>query len=217
MEMDLTFADEDTKLAEMIDRALRRVNTAMPGVIESFDPATQTANVIPAIQAQVNINDKISVKDFPPIIKVPLVFPFASTKGFALTLPVARGDPCLIIFSQRPMDRWFEFGGIQSPEGAISCRHHHLTDAFAILSPSPLPGVLGDWQTDAIEIRDRDRTNCVSLTATGITVTGLNITVTGSENVNISGNGNTVIEGKNFLQHKHGGVEPGGGSTGGVN
>ena len=152
-----TTLDQGIQTREAIDRALLRVNTCIPGVVDAFDPATQLVKVVPAVQMRVVVDGREQFITLPPLVNAPLVFPFASVAGFALTLPVRSGDPCLILFSQRAIDNWLERGGVQPPEEGVGSRHHDLTDALVLMAPSPLPGVLGSWQTDAIELRNRAR------------------------------------------------------------
>jgi len=161
--MDTTGAPQEAQLREILDRAMSRLNTCLPGTIDSFDAATQTVTVTPAIQMKVLLGDSETFMDLPQITNVPLVFPFAATAGFALTLPVRKGDPCLLVFSQRAIDNWHNMGGSQPPESGVGVRHHDLTDAFAIFAPSPLTQVLGEWEADGIEIRNRDKTSRVTV------------------------------------------------------
>lgn len=140
-----------------------KLNTACPGVIDSFDAETQTATVLPAIQMRTNIDNEIDYVDLPPILNVPVVFPFVETAGFALTLPIKQGDNCLLIFSQRGLDNWHQSGGVQPPEEGVGTRHHDITDALAILSPSHLGNVLGAWESDGIEIRNRAKNSRITL------------------------------------------------------
>jgi len=158
--------DKDSALKETIDRAMSRLNTCIPGIIESFDTSNQTAEVSPAIRMRVSIEgEDTQFIDLPKIIQVPLVFPYAATAGFALTLPVKKGDSCLLVFSQRAIDNWHDKGGIQTPEvEGVSGRHHDLTDAFAIMAPAAIPDVLGSWQSDAIELRNKARTSRLTVT-----------------------------------------------------
>jgi len=139
------------------------VNTAIPGVVDEFFPATQTATITPAIQKKIVLDGDVQLLTAPPITDVPIVFPFVSVAGFALTVPVRAGDPCLLIFSQRAVDFWHQNGGIQPPETGVESRSHSLTDAFAILAPSPLPNVLGGWEEDGIELRNRSKGSRVTL------------------------------------------------------
>ena len=161
--MDLRTADQTTQLRELVDRALSRINTSIPGVVESFDGATQTATVLPAIRMKVQVDGVTSYLDLPPIVNAPCIFPFASTAGFALTLPVRAGDPCIILFSQRAIDNWVQYGGVQNPEEGAGIRHHDLTDALVIFAAPPSTDVLGEWETDGIEIRNRSKNTRVTV------------------------------------------------------
>jgi hypothetical protein len=90
------------------------------------------------------------------------VIPFGSTAGFGITIPISAGDPVLLVFSQRAIDNWVDFGGIQAPVGGVSCRHHDLTDAFALLmSATTAGGAFGEWDADGISIRNRAKTSLV--------------------------------------------------------
>lgn len=161
--MDLSNPDVTTQFKELVDRALSRVNTSIPGVIESFDATTQTCSVIPAIQMRVNLGSNDRYVDLPVITNAPIIFPFASTAGFAITLPIRKGDPCLILFSQRAIDNWHDKGGIQPPEDSVSSRHHDLTDAIVLFAPSPIPNTLGEWETDGISIRNTANTTRITV------------------------------------------------------
>ncbi len=170
--MDLRLADEATQNRESVDRATRRINTCIPGEIQSFDPETQTATVVPAVKLRTAVDGEEGFLEMPAIVQAPLVFPFVSVAGYALTLPVRPKDPCLILFAQRAIDNWHDNGGIQQPEEGVGGRHHDLTDALVLMAPSPLPEVLGDWQTDGIEIRNRDRDAFIKIADDGtITIT----------------------------------------------
>lgn len=161
--MDNRYIDETTQIREIVDRAMSRMNTCIPGIIDSFDPDTQTVTVRPAIKAKANIDREQTQIEYPQIVNAPLVFPFASSAGFALTLPVKKNDPCLIFFSQKAIDNWHDLGGVQPAEDGISSRHHDLTDAFVTLAPSPIPQVLGDWEENGIVIRNRAATSKVTV------------------------------------------------------
>lgn len=161
--MDNRIADPMVQQREVIQRMLAEINTVIPGVINDFFPATQTVSATPAVQKKVILDGEAHYLTAPLITDIPLLFPFASVAGFALTIPVRRGDPCLLVFSQRAIDFWHLNGGIQPPEQGVGCRTHSLTDAFAILAPSPLPQVLGAWETEGIELRNRAKGSRVTV------------------------------------------------------
>ena len=177
--MDLRNTTPETEIRETIERASMRINTAIPGIIESFDSLTQTVSVTPAIKMRVWIDNEESYVQYPKIINVPLVFPGVKTNGFFITMPVSPGDECLLIFSQRAIDNWHDKGDIQTPEEGVGSRHHDLTDAFAILAPVSLPNVVLNYNQNDLELRNRDGSVKITLSDGGITITG-NLTVSGS-------------------------------------
>ena len=218
---------------EMFDSMMRRVNTCIPGRIDSFDPATQTARVTPAIKGRFYADSQATDIQLPPVFNVPLVFPFAATAGFALTLPIQQGNPCLLVFTQRAIDNWHKLGGVQSAEtGATGARHHSLNDAFALACAPPLTQVLGSWCEDGIELRNRARTVRVTVRddglefdgpasflkpvtfhetveVMGVTTLDAGLTVTGATVFNGS---ITTSAGVDLTAHKH--TDPQGGQTG---
>ena len=49
-----------------------------------------------------------------PVRNVPVVFP--SGGGFALTFPLRKGDPVLLVYSQRGLARWKKAPGVSTPD-----------------------------------------------------------------------------------------------------
>lgn len=138
-------------LAEVIRRAiearLAEVRVSMPGTIESFDTATQLASVRPDLkELRFDENDAEVVEPLPVISDVPVQFPRAG--GFSLTVPVQKGDSCLLVFSDRSLDKWLDSGGQVDP---VDARRHHLSDAVAIVGVSskanPIPSFDNDHAT----------------------------------------------------------------------
>lgn len=115
----------------------------MPGEIVSFDASKQTAQVKPLLADQILDTSGASRALPQPVLnEVPIVF--AGGGGFAETWPVAAGDPCLLVFSDRSLDLWFARGGAVAPDDA---RSHDITDAVAILGARSKPGALTDFDT----------------------------------------------------------------------
>lgn len=157
-------------------RMTAQIRCAMPGVIQSFDPATQTATVQPALKMKITLGKDVSHLSLPVVQNVPVVLPFAQTAGLLLTLPIKAGDECLLIFADRGMDNFIQAGGVQPTpssgnEDTTTPRAHHLTDAICIPGIISNPQAVPEYNTEHIELRDRERKQYISLGPEGITIT----------------------------------------------
>lgn len=166
---------EEQALPALIDRRMASMRVCLPGLILAFDPAAQTVTAQPSIKMKITV-DSPEYMELPPILNVPLVIPYAQGKGLLLTLPIQPGDECLLIFADRSIDNVAEHGGIQpsnivSEEATATPRAHHLTDAICIPGFISRPQAVPAYNTENIELRDRERTNYISLGPSGITIT----------------------------------------------
>lgn len=187
--MDTRIVDEAMQLSEIINRALSRINTSIPGIIHSFNRAKQTATVQPAVSMKTFIDGKSETLEFPLIVNAPIVFPFAMIAGFALTIPIQKGDPCILLFSQRAIDNWHDKGGVQPSEEGISSRHHDLTDAVVLLAASPVTGVLPGWEDAGIQLRDRAAHNKITVFDNRVEIeSNVKIDIKASNLINITSN-----------------------------
>ena len=113
-----------------IDNRLKELHTALPGIIQSFDPELQTVSVQPAIKRIFKSisedSQELIAMELPILINVPILYPRGG--GFSLTFPISVGDECLLLFSERSIDRWHIFGGTNEP-GAK--RFHSLSDGIS--------------------------------------------------------------------------------------
>ncbi len=116
-----TPTDEDV-IRMAIEQRLVNLNVSMPGVVESFDKATQTASIQPALKRKYSEGEVVNL---PVLQKVPVVFPRGST--WSVTGPIVPGDTGHIIFSQRSIDVWKKDGGVVDPKDP---RKFHITDAI---------------------------------------------------------------------------------------
>lgn len=185
---------------------IAQASCCLPGIVEEFKPGPPPiAKVIPAIMRKITEDDSVRYIKMPVILNVPVDVPFAQNAGLLLTLPIRKGDEGLIVFADRFIDNFVEKGGFQPPEccGAdnktTEPRAHSLTDAIFI------PGVISkkwgreikDWNLDAVELRNLDRSAFISLgtdknivmqTTGNITAkAGRNIKMIAGENVEVTG------------------------------
>jgi hypothetical protein len=129
-----------------VEDMLRRVNTSLPGRIESYNATTGKAEVQPLLREVYADGEELTL---PRIANVPVVFPRTATAS--ITLPLAKGDGVLLLFCQRSLDTWLSTGGIAKPDDV---RMHSLTDAIAI--PGLLPFNIGGTGFTDLVIRRGD-------------------------------------------------------------
>lgn len=212
-----------------IEGRLKDLHTCLPGIIVSFDPATQTAAVQPAVK---RIFTERGAVNLPVCVDVPVAFPGGG--DFFLTFPVKAGDECILLFSERAIDYWHANGGTQLP---AEYRLHDLSDGIAQVGLNSQPKKLAALQMDGAELRTRDRSTYIRLTNGTIYIKGNivhegnntqtgNLTRTGTSTTSgqITGNGGMAVSGgitnngKNIgSTHTHSGVQTGGGNTGSPN
>jgi len=140
--------DLDESVREMVLGLLKDLHTSCPGIIKSYDPATQTATVQAAIK-RVFVDD--GPVALPLCVDVPVYFPGGG--GFVHTFPVKAGDECIMVFAERCIDNWWDRGGVQEP---FEVRFHDLSDAFALVGVRSRPRFLTNVSTDASELRTED-------------------------------------------------------------
>lgn len=124
----------------------------MPGRVESYDVATQKADVKPLLMRGVLTGDGEDVVQSLPVIPgVPIVFPRAG--GFYVSFPVEPGDHVLLVFCERSIDKWAtsEAGGDTDP---IDLRTHALADAVAIPGCYPFQKSVQAHATDMVLGKD---------------------------------------------------------------
>lgn len=184
-------------LSVVVESKLREVWTALPGFIDAYDPSTQTATVRTTVKAEVVGEDGASTwVDLPQLIHCPVLF--SSGGGFTLTFPLVAGDECLVVFSSRCIDGWWQSSGSQQPPDG---RTHDLSDGFV------LPGVRSQPKrlpvapvTDGVELRNDARTAVVKINSSGVVSvnTNNNVTVAAAQvqvtagTITLTGNVNVV-------------------------
>lgn len=125
-------------IKHVFDSKMLQVHTAIPGKIERYDPTTKKASVKPLIKMRVN-NESLN---YPVIDNVPVIFP--GTSNAIIVFPLAKGDNCLIIFSEQSMENYLSSRGTSDVEPGDK-RRYSLTDAICIpgLNTFTNPGLTG--------------------------------------------------------------------------
>ena len=123
----------------MLEQYTKRLYTAMPGQIVSYDADKRRATVRGSLQVVMHDGELV---ERPVIINVPVVF--QQSLGFLQAFPLVEGDSVLLVFSMRGISRWKMMHAESAPgvDGLMSER-----DAVAIPGFGPhfdhLP--MGGW------------------------------------------------------------------------
>lgn len=218
--------DPEEQIRAAIEQHMSRTWTSAMGRVVSYDAAKQTASIQLTVKSFVKGEDgKRKAIDIPVLQDVPVQFP--GSGGQTMTFPVKAGDEVMVNFMSRASDAQQQSGGDQNPTDASV---NSLSHPRAILGFKSAPKALSNVSTSATEIRSDDGNTKISLSGAGgvgiatdkaVSVAaagGLNVdgsaggmTITGTVNVI----GEIVLNGIPLSTHKHTGVAPGGGNTGG--
>ena len=190
--------DLDTALLAALRGWQSGLWTALPAVVQSFDPDKCTVDVQPTIQALLTSKEGVtSWVTLPLFGQCPVVFPGGG--GFCLTFPIATGDEVLVVFASRCIDAWWQYGGIQ-PQAEL--RMHDLSDGFVIPGLRSLPRVPGSISTANVVLRNDVGDTSISITPAklvkvitpaDVEITAANVTVTASADVTITATNLSVV------------------------
>lgn len=132
-------------LAGVLAYHAQQLHVAQPGIVESYDPATQRASVQLCIRQRLVVEGGSELQPAALLPSVPVLFPRGG--GTFITWPIERGDHVLVVFQDGSIDRWTQMGGVVDP---IDPRAHALSDAVAIPGFYPYPRALPATDPDAI-------------------------------------------------------------------
>jgi hypothetical protein len=119
-----------------LDSRLLDVHTCMPGRVLTYNPLTQTANVVPVVRRAIAREDgSYAHEDLPVLHNVPVIFPRGG--GCSFVLPIATGDHVWLMFSEAAMAQWRSTGQLANP-GDVS--RHDLSYPVALPGMFPTGG-----------------------------------------------------------------------------
>jgi hypothetical protein len=152
---------------------LVETHTALPGVVEAFDAATQRASIrIPIKRVSLSIEGTKGVYDFPLLTEVPVWMPNAG--GFSISLPVAVGDEALLVILERDCSRWLRDSLEQTPE---TFRLHNPSDAVALVGLNTQASKITPYNATDLEISGP--ASSIILRANGdVEVSGTKVSIT---------------------------------------
>jgi hypothetical protein len=166
---------EESLYQMIINNLSNNLRVALPGIIEEFDPKTQTATIQLALREKI-INQDLSQEwvNIPLLLDVPIVLPRAG--GFVLTMPIQKGDECLVIFADMCIDAWFSNGGIQNQ---LEKRRHDLSDGFCVLGTWSQPHIIPNYSTTSAQLRTVDGSAAITLSKGEIDINAAVVKING--------------------------------------
>ena len=210
----MILSDSQTSDDKLIKRAENQINCACVGIITDVNFEEQTVEVQPVIKRTVLNKDLTYREENMPIIPD---IPFCCYKGggYSITVPVAIGDECLLVFADNDFSAWQQSGGIQNQQTKMG--RHTLGNAIAIVGLSSNPNAIPNYNPNGIEIRNSDASEKILITSGNITLKSATITLDGNVTTTGTSNlqGTTTIQEKDFLSHVHSNGNQGA-NTGGV-
>ena len=120
------------------------LNCHAVGVVAAFNATLQTASVQLSIPRVV----KGRVIPYPLLTDCPVFVPGGG--GAAVTLPIAAGDTCLVLFNDRDIDNWFTTGNSTPPNSA---RMHSLSDGLVLVGVRNKSNPLTGYSTTDAQLR----------------------------------------------------------------
>ena len=146
---------------------MNEYNISLPGRIVTYDAATQTATIkicAESLYSSSKVSDKLAIRQ--DLTEVPVHTP--SGGGWAITMPIAVGDTCIIFFSQIGYDHWLfddldEGGQLLGRPAPHLRRHFHEDDGYALVGLNTIPRAIASYSTDGSQWRNSDATQFIHL------------------------------------------------------
>lgn len=160
--------DAEETLRMAFQAMVSRVWTALPGVIQAVTNNGNTVEVQPAINGRVpQQNGTFKPIQMPKLVDVPICWQGGG--GATWTFPIAVGDECLVVFSARCIDSWWQ-NGFVAPAGQLGAdgkpvnalnnppefRMHNLSDGFAIVGVRSKKRAFATFDTATARLRTDD-------------------------------------------------------------
>ena len=126
-------------IAELVEDRLLDVHTALPGRVQTYYPADQTADVLLLLT--------VHGESIPVLPRIPVAFPRGG--GAFVSLPLAAGDFVFVLFAEQDIGVWRARAGAPGTPGDL--RRHPFSGGVAL--PCVYP--------DARKLADAHATNIV--------------------------------------------------------
>ena len=175
------WAEPVEALRAALDGRQAEMWTALPGIVQSFDPAAMTVSVQPAVAGRISDEaGKAASVDLPILPDVPVVFPGGG--GFALTFTdYGAAEPDTLRFPAKSTS-----GGVGEP---MEPRMHDLSDGFALVGVRSQPNRLSPAvHTGNTQLRADDGSAYVEITPGGA------VTAVGPSSVTVRSGGSITLD-----------------------
>ena len=180
-----------------IEEALANLHTTTIAKVTGVNG--KTINCQPVINRFVN-DESIQLPEF---IEVPPIV--LQGGGSYLQFPIAVGDYCLLIITERCFDSWWNG---QDFVKALEYRMHDYSDGVALVG---LNNLAGSFDIPDVIQQTGDTNQDGNYTHQGTMHHTGNVTITGDLIVS----GDLIVNGISFLSHVHGNVQSGSNTSGG--
>ncbi len=164
----------DSQIADLIDAKLDGVYTSFLAAVVSYDAPTQTASVRPLVKiAHTDESGERVVEELPVLSNVPVMH--LGGGGFALTFPLTKNDPLLIVCSMQAIDKWYLVGATgedTKPLDPESDRRFTISDAIAIPGVRNFAGKLTTTPVDGMTLGSDTTAANIKITSTDIQAGG---------------------------------------------
>lgn len=141
-------SDKTPTRAEVINQALdlfaARLLVMRPAQIESIDTSTMLCSVKPLLMEMTNNVDGDDVAEPLSVVNGCVLF-LPQGGEFVDTFPIQRGDPCWVIFSDRPLDRWQAGNGDTDP--VFQFRHETGCSGLVLIGGRPAGKAITEFDT----------------------------------------------------------------------
>lgn len=170
------------------------LNCVKIGQITAFDGETKTATIQILFKRQLPDGKAVS---YPVLLDCP-VFTLQGGGGL-LQMPIAAGDQCIVLFSDRCIDNWYQNGSQAVPS---STRMHDMSDGIALVGINALNSDLPTYPTDRVTLSYQGTS--FEVTSTGwnfVGVGGAEITIDDDIDLTANAGGEIALTDKVLLKN----------------
>jgi len=126
----------EINLTTILDRIKREtmyaINCVMIGTIESYNTLTNMASISINFKRAMSTGD---VMDYPKLEDCPVFI--LSGSDASISMPIVKGDQCLVLFNDRNIDNWYIDGSVTTP---ADTRCHSIADGIVLVGIRSLKG-----------------------------------------------------------------------------